>query len=140
MNFLLDTNVVSEWTKLRPNPGVIEWLAEIDEDRVYLSVVTLAEIRFGIDRMAAGVRRDRLNEWLRVELPGRFEQRIVTVTSQLADGWGQALAHGYAVGRPVSAMNALIAATAVHHEFTLVTRNVSDFETFDIPVINPWNR
>ena len=139
MNFLLDTNVVSEWTKPRPDPGVIEWLAETDEDRVYLSVVTLAEIRFGIDRMAVGVRRDRLNEWLRGELPGRFEQRIVTVTSQLADAWGKVLAHGYAVGRPVSAMDALIAATAVHHEFTLVTRNVSDFETFDIPVINPWN-
>ena len=73
MSFLLDTNVVSEWVKPRPHPGVITWLAEADEDRVFLSVVTLAELRHGVERMAAGSRRARLDVWLREELPLRFE-------------------------------------------------------------------
>lgn len=138
MNFLLDTNVVSEWTKPRPDAGVAQWLATVDEDRVYLSVVTLAELRFGVERMPAGVRRDRLDRWLSEELPGRFEQRIVVVTSELGDLWGKLMARGHSVGRPIGAMDALIAATAVAHELTLVTRNIADFEAMDIPLVNPW--
>ena len=139
MSFLLDTNVVSEWTKPRPDAGVVQWLAEADEDRVFLSVVTVAEVRYGIERMPMGARRERLNSWLTVELPRRFEGRILLVTPEVADGWGKVMAQGRAVGRPISAMDALIAATASQHELSLVTRNVSDFEAFDIPVVNPWS-
>lgn len=138
MNFLLDTNVVSEWAKPLPDVGVVKWLDEVDEDRVFLSVVTLAELRFGVERMPHGARRDRLARWVADELPRRFEHRITIVTAELADLWGRLLARGYAMGRPVSSMDALIAATAVHHEFTLVTRNVSDFEPLDVPHLNPW--
>ena len=87
MSFLLDTNVVSEWVKPRPHQGVIAWLAEADEDRVFLSVVTLAELRHGIERMAAGSRRERLDVWLREELPLRFEKRVLSIDAAVADAW-----------------------------------------------------
>jgi predicted nucleic acid-binding protein len=79
LNFLLDANVVSEWVKLRPNANVVRWLAETDEDRVFLSVITFAEIRLGVEEMVAGWRRDGLTRWLQVELPARFEGRILGV-------------------------------------------------------------
>src|SRR3546814_4808101 len=85
VNFLLDTNVVSEWVKPQPNAGVIAWLAEVDEDRVFMSVVTLAEIRHGIERLPAGARRKRLDTWLRDELPLRFEGRVLSVDEAVAD-------------------------------------------------------
>ena len=88
MNFLLDTNVVSEWVKPRPNANVVRWLAETDEDRVFLSVITFAEIRLGVEEMVAGWRRDGLTRWLQVELPARFEGRILGVDLAVAEGWG----------------------------------------------------
>lgn len=139
MNFLLDTNVVSECTKPRPNSGLLAWLDEVDEDRVYLSTVTLAALRFGVELMPTGERRDRLDKWLSDELPRRFDQRVALVTAELADLWGRFMARGRSMGRPVGAMDALIAATAVYCGFTLVTRNVSDFEALDVPLLNPWH-
>jgi predicted nucleic acid-binding protein len=138
VNFLLDTNVVSEWTKPRPNGGVVTWLAEADEDRVFISVVTLAELRYGVERMATGSRRRRIEEWLRSELLLRFEGRVVSVDTAVADAWGQVVAHREATGRPISAMDALIAATAKIHGLTLVTRNTSDFESTLKAIVNPW--
>ena len=88
MSFLLDTNVVSDWTKPNPNPGLIAWLEEVDEDRVYLSVVTLTELRYGIERLAVGKRRKRLDDWLQHELPLRFEGRILSIDSTVADACG----------------------------------------------------
>jgi toxin FitB len=88
MSFLLDTNVVSEWVKSRPNSGVVSWLAAVDEDRVFISVVTLAELRYGIERMAEGRRRNRLEGGLRNELPTRFEGRAFPVDSSVADARG----------------------------------------------------
>ena len=85
MNFMLDTNVVSEWTKPRPDSGVVDWLAQIDEDAVFLSVVTFAELRHGIERLPASKRRKQLDEWLRGELPLRFEQRILRVDGAVVD-------------------------------------------------------
>ena len=138
MSFLLDTNVVSEWTKPRPNPGVIEWLARVDEDTVFLSVVTFAELRHGIERLPAGARRRRLDEWLRSELPLRFEGRIALVDGAVADEWGRLVARHEAGGRSIQAMDALIAATAQVHNLTLVTRNESDFRASVKSVLNPW--
>jgi len=138
VSFLLDTNVVSEWVKPLPNPGLATWLAEIDEDRVFISVVTLAEIRYGIERLDNGRRRKRLDEWLRDELPLRFEERILPIDGAVADAWGRVVAHREATGRHISSMDALIAATAEVHKCTLVTRNVSDFETSVKSIVNPW--
>jgi toxin FitB len=138
MTFLLDTTVVSEWVKSRPNRGVATWLAQVDEDRVFISVVTLAELRYGIERMPAGSRRKRLDQWLRDELPLRFEGRVLSIDPIVADGWGKVVARSEAAGRPISAMDALIAATAETHDMTLVTRNTSDFEASLRLIINPW--
>ncbi len=138
MSFLLDTNVVSEWTKPRPNSGVIAWLDQVDEDDVFLSVITFAELRHGIDRLPASARRRRLDEWLRSELPTRFEGRIAPVDGAIADEWGRLVARREAGGRPIQAMDALIAATARVHDLTLVTRNVSDFKTSLKSLLNPW--
>lgn len=138
MSFLLDTNVVSEWTKPKPNAGVVEWLAEVDEDEVLLSVVTFAELRHGIERLAAGARRRQLDEWLRSELPLRFEGRIVGVDGAIADEWGRLVARHEARGRPINAMDALIAATAQVHGLTLVTRNTADFQASLKALLNPW--
>jgi toxin FitB len=138
VNFLLDTNVVSEWTKPRPNSGVVSWLGEADEDRVFISVVTLAELRYGAERMAAGNRRRRIEEWLRGELLLRFDGRVVCVDTAVADAWGQVVAHREAAGRPIGAMDALIAATAKVHGLTLVTRNISDFNPTLKAIVNPW--
>jgi len=138
VSFLLDTNAVSEWTKPRPNAGVVEWLAKVDEDEVFLSVVTFAELRHGIERLPAGVRRQRLDEWLRSELPLRFEGRIVGVDGAIADEWGRLVARREARGRPIHAMDALIAATAQVHSLTLVTRNAADFQAAVKSLLNPW--
>jgi predicted nucleic acid-binding protein len=139
VSFLLDTNVVSEWTKPRPNSGVITWLEQADEDRVFLSVATLAELRHGIERLSTGARRKQLDGWLRDELPLRFETRILPVTMQIADVWGRLIAQCETRGRPLGAMDGLIAATASVHGLTLVTRNTSDFESSLKSLLNPWS-
>lgn len=138
MSFLLDTNLVSEWTKPRPNAGVVRWLAQVDEDEVFLSVVTFAELRRGIERLPADARRQRLDEWLRSELPLRFEGRIVGIDGPIADEWGRLVARREARGRTIHAMDALIAATAQVHDLTLVTRNTIDFEASVKSLLNPW--
>ena len=138
MSFLLDTNVVSEWTKPRPNPGVVEWLGQVDEDEVFLSVVTFAELRHGIERLPISTRRRQLDEWLRNELPVRFEARIIGVDGAIADEWGRLVARREGRGRPIQAMDALIAATAQVHGLTLVTRNTADFHPSVKSILNPW--
>jgi predicted nucleic acid-binding protein len=138
MKFLLDTNVVSEWMKPRPNRGVIAWLAETDEDRVFLSVVTITELRYGIERMAAGSRRNRLDEWLSEELPLRFEGRVLPVDAVIADACGKLVAYSESLGRPIEPRDAFIAATAEIHGLTLVTRNASDFQPTLKTILTPW--
>jgi len=139
MTFLLDTNVISEWAKPQPNPAVISWLAEVDEDRIFISVITLAELRSGVASLAAGRRRDRLDAWLSLDLPTRFEGRVLPIDASVADGWGRIAAAAKAVGRPIHAMDAFLAATAHIHQLTLVTRDVSDFESAGTPVFCPWS-
>lgn len=138
MNFLLDTNAVSEWVKPRPNPGLIRWMEEADEDRVFLSVISLAELRYGVERMAVGARRSRLEGWLRHELPLRFEGRILSVDNRIAEAWGRTVSRSEALGQPMAAMDAFLSATAETHRLTLVTRNVSDFPVLK-GLLNPWS-
>jgi predicted nucleic acid-binding protein len=137
VNFLLDTNAVSEWVKPRPNPGLIGWMESADEDRTFLSVISLAELRYGVERLAAGRRRSRLEQWLQHELPLRFEGRILPVDANVAEAWGRTVSRSEAAGRPIDAMDAFLAATAETYQMTLVTRNVSDFPLLKA-VLNPW--
>jgi len=138
MSFLLDTNVVSEWMKPQPHLGVIAWLDQVDEDRTFLSVVTLTELRYGVDRLPAGTRRKRFEDWLEHDLPLRFEGRILSIDGAIADAGGRLLSQGDAAGRPMQGLDALIAATAHVHGLTLVTRNVADFEATTQSILNPW--
>jgi toxin FitB len=138
MNFLLDTNAISEPMKTRPNAGMLAWLAEVDEDSVFLSVVTITELRYGIERLATGRRRDRLDRWLRKDLTLRFGGRILPVDLETADACGRLVARSESLGRPMEPRDAFIAATAVVHGLTLVTRNASDFEPTVKTIVTPW--
>jgi predicted nucleic acid-binding protein len=138
MNFLLDTNVISEWVRPRPDRNVVSWLAKADEDRVFVSVISFAEIRRGIELMQAGPRRERLTQWLAEELPVRFEDRILAIDPGVADTWGVLMARREKVGRVLSSMDGFVAATAEVHSLTLVTRNIKDFEHVGISLVDPW--
>jgi toxin FitB len=138
VNYLLDTNVVSEWAKPRPDANVVEWLADEDEDLLCLSVITLAEIRFGLEQLPAGRRREYLSLWLQDELPARFEGRILTVDRLIADAWGTIMARTSEMGISLGVMDAFFAATAQAHDLTFVTRNTKHFEKVGIPLLNPW--
>ncbi|HTC11191.1 MAG TPA: type II toxin-antitoxin system VapC family toxin [Acetobacteraceae bacterium] len=139
MSFLLDTNVVSEATRPRPNDGVMAWLAAADEDAVFLSVITLAELQRGVDRLPAGRRHSQLDVWLREELPLRFTGRMLPIDEAVAEACGHLVARGEALGRTISAMDGFLAATAMVHQLTLVTRNVVDFRQLVSRILNPWS-
>lgn len=138
-DFLLDTNVLSEWLKLRPSPHVISWLKEVDEDRVFISAVTLAEVRYGIERLPASKRRNDLEQWLVNDMRLRFERRILPVDPDVADEWGRIVARAEAQGRSISSMDAFVAATAAVHELTVVTRNIRHFRFVVQNILDPWN-
>jgi toxin FitB len=137
VNFLLDTNAVSEWVKSRPNPGLIRWMESVDEDRLFLSVITLAELHYGVERMPTGMRRTRIERWLRLEVPLRFEKRVLPVSEEIAVAWGRAIALSESAGHPMSVMDAFLAATAQVNDLTLVTRNVDHFRVLKT-LLSPW--
>lgn len=139
MSWLIDTNVIAEWAKPRPDERVVRWLADADEDRLYLSVATLAEIRMGVEALAEGRRKQRLATWLENDLPSRFEGRILPVDAAVANAWGVIVARARAVGATLGAMDAFFAATAAIHHLTLVTRNIRDFTSTGIELLDPWS-
>lgn len=138
MRLLLDTNVLSEVTKPSPDEGVLRWLHGLDEDRTFISIVSIAEIRRGVALMDSGRKRDALGEWLAHDLPQRFENRIIPVEGAVALAWGDLMALAKRSGRRLASMDGLIAATAVAHQLTLATRNTKDFDGFGVDIINPW--
>lgn len=138
MSFLLDTNVISEWVKPQPHGNVIRWLGDTDEDSVYMSVIPIAEIRRGVERMPTGRRRERIEVWLREDLPGRFEGRILTVDTAVAQEWGVTVEKARRCGMTISVMDAFLAATARTHDLTPVTRNTKDFRELGLRLFDPW--
>jgi toxin FitB len=138
VTLLLDTNVVSEWIKPQPDPNVLEWFANVDEDQTYLSVITFAEIRNGIELMTPGQRRERLTTWLERELSDRFEGRVLAVDRAIAERWGIIAARRSRVRVAIGPLDAFLAATAEEQGHTLVTRNVRHFAALGVPVFNPW--
>ncbi|SCB58289.1 hypothetical protein GA0061105_104215 [Rhizobium aethiopicum] len=138
MRLLLDTNVLSEVTKLNPDVRVLGWLGGLDEDRSFISVVSVAEIRRGVTLMDKGRKRDVLADWLARDLPQRFERRIIPVDEAVALVWGDLMGHAKRNGRGLSSMDGLIAATAIAHDLTLATRNTRDFQGFGIELVDPW--
>ncbi len=138
MSFLLDTNVVSEWTRPRPDLSVVRWLDEVDEDAVFLSTLTLGELREGVDGLAPGRRRDQLVQWLAQDLPERFAGRVLPVDAAVAGRWGSLRASAGRAGRTLPVVDSLIAATALEHGFAVVTRNVRDFRGAGVRLVDPW--
>ena len=138
MNYLLDTCILSEATKREPNAGVMEWLDRADETRLFLSVVTLGEVQQGISRLPASRKQRQLQSWLERDLLERFRGRILDVDAEVAMEWGRLQGEARARGEPAPAVDSLLAATAVRHNLTLVTRNVADFECFGLKLLNPF--
>ena len=139
MNFLLDTNVLSEVTKPRPDERVLQWLHGVDEDRTFISIVSIAEIRRGVALMDSGRKRDVLADWLAHDLPRRFDSRVIGVEGPVALAWGDLMALAKRNGRGLASMDGLIAATAIAHDLIMVTRNTKDFAGFGLKLIDPWN-
>jgi predicted nucleic acid-binding protein len=138
VNFLLDTNVISEWVRPQPDRNVIAWTAGLDEDRAFISVISFAEIRRGIEMLPNGRKRERLAAWLAEDLPARFEQRVLDIDLRVAETWGTLLARGQKIGLTIGSMDAFIAATARAHGLTLATRNIKDFQRLGLSLLDPW--
>ena len=135
MSYLLDTNVLSELRRKLPNPRVVHWFSQRPATTLYLSVLTLGEIRKGIEVLPDPARRLTLLDWLETRLPAFFAGRILPIDAAVADRWGRMVAQA---GRPVPAIDSLLAATAEQHGLTLVTRNPRDLKGLAVQVINPW--
>jgi predicted nucleic acid-binding protein len=136
--FLLDTNCISESTDPQPNPGVAVWLDEVEPSSLYLSVLTIGEIRKGISSLAAGRRRFELEAWLEERLRLSFRGRILPIDEAVVERWGLLEAETRKKGRPIPTVDGLLAATALEHNLTLATRNVKDFVATHVRVLNPW--
>jgi predicted nucleic acid-binding protein len=136
--FLLDTNCVSELVRVKPEPRVLKWLEATDERMLYLSVLTLGEIRKGVAGLAQGRRRAHLETWLEVALQARFQDRILAIDAPVADRWGQLAAQAKSLGTPLPIIDGLLAATALHYDLTVVTRNATGFMNTRVQVLNPW--
>ena len=139
MSFLLDTNVISELAQIHPNKTVVSWIEQTPEDLLFISVVTLAEIHHGVEKLTAGTKRSRLQRWVSEALPDRFAGRILPVDMAIAQHWGIVVARCASAGHPMDPMDALLAATAMVHNLTLVTRNKRHFSILQAAVINPWD-
>jgi predicted nucleic acid-binding protein len=136
--WLLDTNVISELRRVRPEPRVVEFVASQPLEALYLSAVTLAEIRFGIERVGDPSRRAELTDWLTHKVRPMFGQRVLPISEDVMFKWQLMLEEGRQAGHAFSQSISSIAATAVHHGLTVVTRDVGDFERARVAVLNPW--
>ena len=137
--FLLDTNIISELVKPKPEASVTEWIENTDESLLYLSVLTLGEIRRGIAALPQSRRRATLEAWLDKDLRARFENRILAIDQEVADRWGLLTAAARNQGI-VPVIDGLLAATALEHNLTLVTRDTGQIPSMGIAVFNPWEK
>jgi predicted nucleic acid-binding protein len=135
LSYLIDTNALSELRRKAPDPSVVDWFSQRPPATLHLSVLTLGEICKGIENISDEVRRQSLIDWLETDLPTFFTGRILPVDGAVADRWGRLCA---TAGRPLPAIDSLLAATALKHNLVLVTRNVKDFAGLPIQTFNPW--
>ena len=136
MSYLLDTNVISELARTKPEPRVTRWLAGIPSESLFLSVITLGELRRGVEHQPTGARREKLRRWLEQDLRDWLDSRLLPIDARVADRWGRLLA---AAPRTPPAIDSLLAATALEHDLRLVTRNERDFDFPGLAVIDPWD-
>ncbi|MBC7953282.1 MAG: type II toxin-antitoxin system VapC family toxin [Rhodospirillaceae bacterium] len=135
MSYLVDTCALSELIKPAPAPQVVEWFETVPQEALFVSALTLGEIRRGAEKLPDGRRRSQIIAWLEIELPDWFGERVLPIDAAVADEWGRLTAR---VKQPLPAIDGLIAATAMKYRLTVVTRNVSDFAAASVEVLNPW--
>lgn len=140
MRYLLDTNVVSELLAREPDPRVVRWVDDLDPHGVYLSVVTVGELQKGIEKLPDSRRKTDLRGWLEGDLLVRFGGRMLVLDVGAMLAWGAMMGRLERAGRPLPAMDSIIAALALHHDCTLATRNEADFEGTDVRIVNPWEQ
>jgi predicted nucleic acid-binding protein len=136
--WLLDTNVLSELRRPKPEPKVVRFVAGQSLDLLHVSVVTFAEIRFGIELVKDGARRMELNEWLDHKLRPMFEDRVLEISEDIMLKWRLLVEDGRKSGHTFSQHDLIIAATALHHGLTIVSRDTGDYEIANVPILNPW--
>ena len=136
MSFLVDTCALSELVKPKPSNDVCDWFEATRPEALFVSVLTLGEIRKGVEKLKGGRRRAQITTWLETELLAWFEDRVLPVDARVADEWGRLAAR---LSKPLPVIDSLIAATAIRHRLAIVTRNESDFVTTGVDILNPWN-
>jgi toxin FitB len=138
LSYLIDTCCISELVKKKPNPNVVKWFADRDELSMYLSVITFGELRKGIEKLSNSKKKKELNRWVKEDLKHRFKNRVLNINMEEMNKWGEILATAEKSGKPLPAIDSLIAATAQVHDLSVVTRNSKDMEGSGVEVINPW--
>lgn len=138
MNYLLDTCVISELAKSRPNQAVVDWVIRQDASRFFISSLTLGEIQKGISKLPASAKKDELQAWLERDVRERFFSQTIAIGANEALQWGEVQAIAETQGKPMPMVDSLIAATALFHGMTLVTRNARDMEASGVALFNPW--
>jgi predicted nucleic acid-binding protein len=139
LNYLLDTCLLSELYKARPDQGVVEWISGIEEERLFVSILSMGEIQKGIAKLEDGKRRNSIQTWLDQDLQRRFDGRMLVVDMEIALEWGRVCGESEKKGMPLPVIDSLLASTAICGNFTLVTRNERDFARYAIKTLNPWN-
>ncbi len=135
MKYLIDTNVISELVKAIPNNEVYLWFNSIPNSDLYLSVLTLGEIRKGVSKIQDASKREKIRIWLEYDLPTWFNGRILSIDVDIANRWGVLQNQ---CNKPLPAIDSLIAATALHFDLIMVTRNIQDFQYPGLEFLNPW--
>lgn len=136
MSYLLDTNVLSEFIKKKPNIQVLKWFDDIPDHAFFVSVLSIGEIQKGIEKLEHAPKKEKIKLWLEQDIIEFFENRILPISADVAISWGKLLNR---IHRPAPAIDSLLAATCLHHNLSLLTRNTKDFEHFNIEIINPWD-
>jgi hypothetical protein len=139
VTFLLDTCVISELVKPRPNEYVVRWADSVDERKLFLSVLTVGELEKGITKLQESPRKASLQEWLEHDLAERFAGRILPVDAAVAVAWGRIQGEAERMGAKLPVIDSLLTATAEIHRLTLATRNIADFDRCGATVFNPWS-
>ena len=140
MAWLLDTNILSELRRSKPQPKVLAFIESLPLDQVYVSVATLAELRYGVELLTDAARRADLNGWPTNVIRPMFDQRVIPVTEDILVKWRLMVEEGRKTGHTFSQPDLIIAASAAHHGMTVVTRDRSQFDKARVPVINPWDQ
>jgi toxin FitB len=137
LSYLIDTNVLSELRRKKPDPRVVQWFSTRTTTQLHVSVLTLGEIRKGIEQIGVvdATRKAALLDWLEIELPTYFGRRLLSIDVNVAEVWGKLVAKA---GRPLPAIDSLLAATAITHQLVVVTRNTRDFSDMGVDVLDPW--